>query len=132
MRYLFDTDIISALVRKKASERLRQQLVRAEHHAQLTSSITLGELVFGAHRVGRLDLLAKVRLALAALEVKPFDAAAAEVYGPLRARLEKRGTPMAEADLRIASIALANDCVLVTGNVKHFVRVEELQIENWL
>jgi hypothetical protein len=37
-----------------------------------------------------------------------------------------------EPDLRIASIALANDLVLVTGNVRHFRRVPGLVIEDWL
>ena len=39
---------------------------------------------------------------------------------------------MAEPDLRIASIALARDLTLVTGNVRHFARVQALQVENWL
>jgi predicted nucleic acid-binding protein len=38
----------------------------------------------------------------------------------------------AEADLRIASIALAGTLTLVTGNVRHFERVPDLPIENWL
>jgi predicted nucleic acid-binding protein len=31
----------------------------------------------------------------------------------------------------IASVALAHDMVLVTGNVAHFARVPDLAIENW-
>jgi predicted nucleic acid-binding protein len=29
-------------------------------------------------------------------------------------------------------IALARDATLVTGNVRHFARIPELRIENWL
>lgn len=34
--------------------------------------------------------------------------------------------------MRIASIALSHDLTLVTGNVRHFDRVPDLTIENWL
>jgi tRNA(fMet)-specific endonuclease VapC len=64
--------------------------------------------------------------------ILPFDDTAAGVYGALRAQLERQGTPLAEPDLRIAAVALANDLILVTGNVRHFARVPGLPIENWL
>jgi len=35
-------------------------------------------------------------------------------------------------DMLIAAQALASECVLVTANVGEFLRVAELQIENWL
>ena len=66
------------------------------------------------------------------LPVLPFDASAAERYGAIRADLEQRGTPLAEADTRIAAIALSRDLTVVTGNVRHFQRVPGLLVENWL
>jgi tRNA(fMet)-specific endonuclease VapC len=54
------------------------------------------------------------------------------VYGRLRAQLEREGRRIGEPDLRIAAIALARDLTLVTGNVRHFQRVPDLRIENWL
>ncbi len=62
----------------------------------------------------------------------PFDEAAARRYGALRAYLERQGTPLADADLRIAAIALVRGLVMVTGNVRHFQRVPGLVVENWL
>jgi len=38
--------------------------------------------------------------------------------------------PLAEPDLRIASIALARDLTLVTANLRHFDPA--LRVENWL
>ncbi|MCZ7627358.1 MAG: hypothetical protein M5R38_17770 [Candidatus Methylomirabilis sp.] len=61
-----------------------------------------------------------------------FDAAAARVYGQLRAELERRGTSVSEPDLRIASIALVRRLTVVTGNVRHFSRIADLRVENWL
>jgi len=42
-----------------------------------------------------------------AVAILPFDEQAADVYGPLRARLEAEGRRLNEPDLRIASIALS-------------------------
>jgi tRNA(fMet)-specific endonuclease VapC len=64
--------------------------------------------------------------------VLPFDERAAEVYGPLRARLEAEGRRLDEPDMRIASIALSRELTFVTGNVRHFDRVPDLTVENWL
>lgn len=32
----------------------------------------------------------------------------------------------------IAAVALANDAVLVTHNIKHFEYIEDLRLEDWL
>lgn len=132
MKYLFDTDVISGLLRRDSLTKLHQRIARIPSRSQCTSTITLAELSYGAHKVGKVDLYARVRLILSDLEILSFDLAAAERYGPLRARLEKKGAKMDEADLRIASIALVHGCTLITGNVRHFARVEELSVENWL
>lgn len=50
------------------------------------------------------------------------------VYGEIRARLEDAGRLLADADLQIAATALLHDLELVTGNVRHFQRVEMLRI----
>ena len=132
MKYVFDTDVISALLRRDALTKLHQKIARVPVRSQCTTSITLAELSYGAQKVGKLELYERVRRILSEVEILSFDLEAAEVYGPLRARLEKRGARVDEADLRIASIALARDCTLVTGNVRHFARIEDLRVENWL
>ena len=61
----------------------------------------------------------------------PFDDRAAWIYGQVRRDLETKGTPIGPHDLLIASIALANELVLVTHNVKEFSRIDSLKIEDW-
>lgn len=132
MRYVFDTDVISALLRRDPLRKLRQRIARVPPRDQCTTSITIAELSYGAHKVGKIDLYTRVRMILSDLEILGFDVAAAEQYGPLRARLERRGSKLDEADLRIASIVLASGGTLITGNVRHFARIEDLRVENWL
>lgn len=133
--YLLDTDILVNLLRRSPSTALIAKLASVPPERQFTSSVTLGELVYGAHRLrDRAGALLEQmdRMLLPNLPVLPFDAAAARHYGELRARLERVGTSLGDADLRIASIALARDLTVVTGNVRHFSKVPGLPIENWL
>ena len=131
--YCFDTDVLSATMRRDPPLDLIRRLASTPAIAQCITSITLGELVYGAAKAGSDRLAARVReLVAGAVRVVPFDAAAAEVYGTLRAALEADGKRLAEPDLRIASIALTRDLTLVTGNVRHFARVPGLRVEDWL
>ncbi len=56
-----------------------------------------------------------------------------KIYGIEKTRLRKIGRPMHdEFDLLIGLTAIANKLILVTDNVKDFVNLQELQIENWV
>jgi tRNA(fMet)-specific endonuclease VapC len=97
------------------------------------SSITVAELQYG---VAKSQHPQRNRVALgqflAPLVVADFDAAAAESYGGIRAKLERQGTPIGSLDALIAAHALSLDAILVTNNVREFSRVPALQVENWV
>lgn len=131
--YCFDTDVLSAAVLSRPPLHLLRRLARTPASDQCTTSVTIGEILYGAARHGRHDLVDRIRaVAAAAHSVLPFDEAAAEIYGSLRAGLESAGQRLDDPDLYIASIALSRDLTLVTGNVRHFSRVPDLRIEDWL
>jgi tRNA(fMet)-specific endonuclease VapC len=135
LMYLLDTDILSNLMKRSPSSVLVEKLTRVPPDQQFTSSITLGELVYGARRLGeRTDvLMAKIEnVLLPNLPVLAFDAAAAWRYGRIRAELERQGTLISDADMRIAAMALSRGLKVVTANERHFRRVPGLETENWL
>lgn len=134
MTYLFDTDILSNLMRRAPKSSLISRLARVPPEEQFTSSVTLGELVYGALRSDRSALLLERIEAVVPgdLPVLPFDALAARRYGEVRAGLESQGTPIGDADLRIAAIALSRGLTVVTANERHFRKVPGLSVENWL
>lgn len=134
MTYLLDTDILSNLMKRRPSSTLIARLARVSPEQQFTSSITLGELLYGAHRSSRAEaLLERIEGALLPdLPILPFDARAARRYGRLRAELERKGTPIGDADVRVAAIALTRGFKVVTGNERHFRRVPDLEVENWM
>ena len=131
--YCFDTDVLSAVMRRNPPLALIRRLARVLPTQQTTTAITLGELLYGVARRGSPDLTRRVRELLeSGLSILAFDRRAAEDYGELRATLEREGQRLDEPDLRIAAIVRSRDLTLVTGNVRHFERVPELTVENWL
>ncbi len=132
--YLFDTDTLSYVVKRVPPPAFLARLASIPAEQQFTSVITVGEMVYGAYRSERRDsLLRSLEDKLwSNIRVLPFNRQAAETYGRLCADLERQGKPLAEPDLRIAAIALRYDLTVVTGNVRHFSRVRELRVENWL
>ena len=131
--YCFDTDVLSATIRRDPPLHLIRRLARTPPTEQCTTAITLGELVYGVQKRGSPQLAERVHeLIASAGPILPFDENAARRYGTLRAELESSGRPVAEPDLRIAAIALVRGATLVTGNVRHFAHVPELRVEDWL
>ena len=52
-------------------------------------------------------------------------------FGQIKAELEAAGKRIDDADVIIAATAIENDMTLVTGNTKHFDRIDGLRVENW-
>ena len=50
----------------------------------------------------------------------------------VKAELGRAGNILADADLMIAAISLAHSADLVTGNRRHYERIQRLQIEDWI
>ena len=131
MAWLFDTDAISELLRKRPSRGYVRWLGGIPREDQFTSAVTVGELYRGAFRSGEQarhleNIEGRV---LPAVTVLPFDTAVARVYGEICAWLEAAGRPLADAELQIAATALHHGLRLVTGNLKHFRRVPGLAVE---
>ena len=96
------------------------------------SCIVKAELRYGAERSANpAKNHAQLQRFFALLPSLPFDDAAADVYGRMRADLEMRGIPIGPNDLMIAASALSVGLILVTHNVPEFSRVPGLRIEDW-
>ena len=97
------------------------------------SAITLAELRFGVAKSSQPKRAASnLRVLLSKVAVVPFDEAATAEYGPLRAALERRGSPIGPHDTLIAAHALSLRWRLATHNLREFRRVPGLHVEDWL
>jgi tRNA(fMet)-specific endonuclease VapC len=132
MKCLLDTNICIYLIRKKPPKVLKKLSEYAVSDIGI-SSITVAELLYG---VEKSSLPERNRDALdgflAPFEIMPFDDRAAEIYGCIRAGLERKGTPIGSMDMLIAAHAFSLGVTLVTNNAKEFKRVPRLQVANWV
>lgn len=129
MSLILDTDHCIAI--------LRGRLDVNEHVSAttplFTTAITVSELVYGAHKSARPEHhLTQVKLLLDGLTILPFNTETAQQCGLLKDILRRAGTPLSEPDLQIASIALAHLLPLATHNQRHFDRVPDLKLVDWL
>ena len=127
---ILDTDVCVGILR--GNERVISRREKTLDDVG-TTWISAAELYYGAAKSKTADENREaVRVFLGTLPVFGLDAIAAERFGTLKAKLERRGEGLADADLLIASVSLARGAILVTGNVRHYDRIADLTLEDWI
>ena len=131
MKWMLDTDTCIAIIKKHP---IALKKLRGKSIGQVSiSSITLGELAFGAEKSSRPeDTRAALDEFLLALEIAAFDEDAAKRYGGVRGSLARRGKPIGPLDTLIGSHAHVMDVVLVTHSTREFAQIEGLRLEDWI
>jgi tRNA(fMet)-specific endonuclease VapC len=131
MTYLLDTNTCIQYIRHPHPTIVRR-LATLSRQVVVTCDIVKLELYYGAYKSQKqaANLLLLERF-FENIESLPFDGRAAEICGQIRADLTRRGTPIGAYDLQIAAIALVNNLILITHNVREFSRVDGLRFEDW-
>jgi tRNA(fMet)-specific endonuclease VapC len=134
MRYMLDTNIVSALIhQRRAFERVAMRIDRLKLEDRLVSAITHSEIeTMIAKAADPSKKSAQARLVLAYLNVLDFGESAAFCTGLIRSYLEPRGIAIGPLDTLIAAHAMSLEAVIVTDNVSEFFRIPGLKVENWL
>ncbi|HEY4547918.1 MAG TPA: type II toxin-antitoxin system VapC family toxin [Pedomonas sp.] len=131
LTYMLDTNIC-IYVMKTYPPSVREKF-NALADQLCISSITLGELHYGAEKSARrIENLTAIEHFVARLEVLPFSDKAAVHYGQVRAELERAGTPCGPHDMQIGAHARSEGLIVVTNNMKEFVRMPGVRVENWI
>jgi len=96
------------------------------------SEITLAELKYGAELSERTDEnLRSVNEFAKKIGILPvFNSL--DLYAKEKARLKLTGFLVDDFDLLIGCSAVKNGLILVTNNVNHFQRIDNIKIENWV
>jgi predicted nucleic acid-binding protein len=120
-----DTNLLSELSRSDRDQNVLGWM--AEWNDQtFVPTIAIAEMRYGCEKLSPSRKRAALEGWLADLivlyspRILPFDLAAAEAHGILRARLERLGKPMNAADSMIAATALAHGAPVATRNVRDF------------
>ena len=131
LAYMLDTNIC-IYVMKSYPQALRDKF-NALAEQLCISSITLGELHYGAEKSARrADNLKAIEQFAARLDVLPFGNKAAAHYGQVRAERERAGRPSGPHDMQIGGHARSEGLIVVTNNLREFVHMPGVRAENWV
>ena len=130
--YLLDTNICIYILKKKPIE-VFERFKTLKLGELKISSITVAELYYGAYNSQQV----KKNIVIIDSFLKPFDYVefdekSAIEYAKIKSNLKREGKIIGELDMQIAGIAMANDLILITNNVKEFERIDGLIIDNWV
>lgn len=128
-QYLIDTDVCISFL--KGNFKLQDKLHEVGISNCFISEITIAELTYGAYASSKFEEhILEVKTIQLLFEVLPINLAF-EQFSKEKVGLKKSGLLIPDFDLLIASTSIVHNLCLVTNNVKHFLRIDKLEIENW-
>jgi predicted nucleic acid-binding protein len=126
-KYLIDSDILIYFL--KGKKEVVQKLSQVPIDNLYISRINYTELIYGAYNSARVkENLKVIEPFLENFKILEFTKNSSFIFAKEKARLKKSGNIIADMDLMIASIAIENDCMLLSNNIKHFQRVQNLKL----
>ena len=128
-KYLLDTCVCISMFRNEGH--VRETLLHVGLQNCYISEITIAELFFGLAKASdkkrKLEDIHNVQRLFRVLPTYPSF----KEYGEIRYTLERAGQRIDQFDLLISATAIHHDLTLVTSNLRHFERVQDLKIVNW-
>ena len=129
MNYLLDTNICIFYLNGKFD--MKNKIDKVGLLNCYISEITVAELKFGAENSERKE---ENRLIMSEfiskMQIVPIFSSL-DLYAIEKARLTKLGTIIDEFDLLIGVSSISNDMIMVTNNIKHFERIEQIELQDW-
>ncbi|MBM3750866.1 MAG: type II toxin-antitoxin system VapC family toxin [Acidimicrobiia bacterium] len=134
MKYVLDTNVVSALMRGDLAAVSRLGTV-APSDVVIPQPV-LTEIAYGLERLPvskrKRALQARFDLVRGQIGRAEWTDEVSTAFGRIKAMLERRGQRIEDFDAAIAAHALAASATLVSGNVGQMSRVSGLLVENWL
>ena len=130
--FLLDTNICIYAM-KGTYPSLNQRLITVPPEEILVSSVTVGEIEYGAAKSRWGERTRQVlQTFLANYEIIPFDEMDAIYFGKFRAELAFSGTPIGAYDVMLGAQGVARNLIVVTHNTREFCRIPGLILEDWV
>ena len=133
MTYVLDTNAVSALM--KGVDAVIDRLAALAPSDVAVPPPVLAEIAFGIERLPkskrRAALQKRFELIASELPRAEWTDDVSQLFGHIKATLERRGTRIEDFDAAIAAHALARGATLVTADLGHMIRVPGLPVEDW-
>ena len=95
------------------------------------SEMTVAELKYGIENSKTMDAMRPIVEALISkFAIIPIFNSL-DIYAKEKAKLRRQGQMIDDFDILIGATAIANDMIMVTNNVEHLKRLENIQIQDW-
>lgn len=132
MRFLLDTNICIYIIKRKPQQVVERFNTLSPSDIGI-SAITVAELEYGTQKSQKPEQnRAALQQFLIPLQILAFDRQAAQTYSIIRADLERKGQVIGSLDMLIAAQAKSEGITLITNNVREFLRIPDLIVENWI
>ncbi len=129
-QYILDSNICIHLLHNRPE--VVEAIKKAEWKNCYITELTVVELYYGAECSNNPKRNKTIVASfLEDIEILPFNTCINE-FCYQKARLRRLGTLIEDTDLYIGATAVALGFILVTENVKHLSRLENIRIENWV
>lgn len=130
MRYLLDTSICIFFLKGKYD--VNDKILQIGLNNCCISEITIGELAFGVYNsISQKDNLQEIEKFISSITVIPVSGCFYN-FGEEKARLKRIGSIIADFDLLIGITAIYYGLTLVTHNTRHFSRLQNIKLEDWV
>ncbi len=131
-RCTLDTNIITAFLKNDL-----RVVQRISDYLELFEKLTINiisyyEILRGLKDLGNEEKLKRFEGFIQENELVSIGKDTVEKAAEIYADLKKEGNLIEDADILMASTAIVEDLVLITNNIKHFKRVKDLRIDNWI
>ncbi len=130
---VLDTDVLIYYLRDKNDSYSKMKNLKKKEESLNTTIFNVAELYKGCYSMKNVAKgLMKVKLLIDALDgIFLFENDSAEEFAKLSSDLKNRGQSVGIMDELIASICIVHQESLYSGNVKHFERIDDLNIYDW-
>jgi tRNA(fMet)-specific endonuclease VapC len=128
---VIDTDTLSYFFRNKSEVVIRLDKYLQEFGFVSISVVTYYEVLNGLYFKDAKSQLSKFEQFVELNEVLPLTKAIAKKAAEIYADLRKMGKSIGHNDILIAATAIINDMTLISNNINHFSRIQDLDLENW-
>jgi len=126
-KYVLDSDILIYFL--KGEKNIIEKIISLPKDDLYITIINYTELLYGIYNSNKITQnKEKILPFLDNFKILQFDKQSSKIFAKSKAKLKKQGNIIADMDLMIASIAISNKAILFTNNLKHFKRIEELEI----
>lgn len=127
---MIDTNIL--IYRLKNMGNVNGNFLKYQNEPMSVSVVSYGELVYGAEKSKSVEKNLKTVSEIKDIfPITDITTNVMDVFGKIKAHVQKIGKTTDDMDLLIAATAIANDMTLVTHNTKHFENIPNLKLMDW-